>query len=430
MRRVFILTGLFALVLNCGVLPAQSVGVVPVAGDSGTDARPFMIGYEFSVSTATTISGLGYLDGTGAGLNEAHLVGIFDGVSGALLTSTTIPAGAIAPLVNGFRILPVTYTLGPGVYVIAGQKPTNADFAVVRATSTISGAGIRYVQERELQTSSFTMPTTNFQMNEVGSFGPGFTVATPPSTPVISGLVNGASFRAAFSPNTYVSIFGSNLSATSRVWGPSDFKNGNQLPTSLDGVTVTVGGSPAYVEFISPTQINIITPNIATSGSGVPVTVNVPGQSPITAWFGLQLESPAFFTWQTGTADSGKYVVAQHSDYTRVGKTGLFPNQAAGYTTPAKAGETVILYGTGFGSTSPSIAPGIITDKIYPVSPLPTATIGGKTATVQFAGLIPLLSQVFQVNITIPAGLNDGDQTLVLNVNGTLSAASTITVSH
>jgi uncharacterized protein (TIGR03437 family) len=49
---------------------------------------------------------------------------------------------------------------------------------------------------------------------------------------------------------------------------------------------------------------------------------------------------------------------------------------------------------------------------------------------VQFAGLIATLSQIYQVNVTIPTNVGIGDQPLILNVNGTPSATGTITVSH
>lgn len=405
------------------------MAVVPDSGASGTDSRPFVIGYEFSVAAQTTITGLGYLDATAAGLNESHLVGIFDAASGQLLVSTNIPSGTAAGLMDGFRTVSVNYSLAPGTYVIGGQKMTDADYAVVRAASVTNTPGIQYIQERELQTSTFTMPTVNFTMNEIGSFGPGFSIGTPVGSPVVTGLANSASFQPAFAANTYISILGSGLANTTRPWNASDFVNGNELPTSLNGVSVTAGGVPAYVQYISPQQVNIILPPMA-AGTGVPLVVNVPGQQPVTAWLAAQNIAPAFFTWQTGTSNTGKYLVAQHANYTNVGEAGLFPNEGPNYTTPAQPGETILLYGTGFGPTSPPIAQGIITDKIYPLNPLPTATIGGVTAQVQFAGLIPTLSQVYQVNITIPPGVPSGDQTLVLNVNGVTSAPGLITIGN
>jgi len=411
---------------------ADAVAVVPTGGDSGTDTRPFIIGFKFSVSTAITVNGLAYLDTTGAGLSEAHTVGIFDSSSGSLLVSATVPTGSAVPAVNGFRVAPVNYQLAPGTYVIGGQKPTNADFAIVRASGAVSIPGVQYIEERELETSNFIMPTVHFTDNETGSFGPSFTVAG--QTPTIKGLTNSASFQPVFAPNTYVSIFGTGLASSTREWTAADFKSG-MMPTSLDGVTVTVNGVAAYVEYISSTQINIVIPAIAVSNTdptrtGVPVIVNIPGQPAVKSWLAVQSLAPAFFTWQTGTAESGKYLVAQHADYSNAGKTGLFPNQPAGYTTPIKPGETIILYGTGFGPTTPAIAPGIMTDKVYPLTPTPTAKVGTQTAQVQFAGLIPGLSEIYQFNITIPASAPDGDLPLVVDVNGTSSAIGMITVAR
>jgi uncharacterized protein (TIGR03437 family) len=357
------------------------------------------------------------------------MVGIFNAADGTLLVSATIAAGPNTVAFNGFRASPVTYTLQPGTYVMAGQKATNSDYAIVRGSSVTNIPGVTYIEEREVQTSSFTMPASNFQPNEIGSFGPSFTVAGASDAHFATGVANAASFQPAFAPNTYLSIFGFGLSATTRTWTGSDFTNGTQLPTSLDGITVTVNGAPAYVEYISPTQVNIITPNTTTTGTGVPVVLNIPGQQPVTSWLAVQSVAPAFFTWQTGTADSGKYLVAQHADFTNVGKTGLFPDKSANFTTPAKPGETVTLYGTGFGPTTPAITPGIVTDQVYPLSSLPTATVANLPAQVQFAGLIPSLAQVYQLNITIPTATPDGDMTISVNVNGT-PATGLITVSH
>jgi uncharacterized protein (TIGR03437 family) len=108
----------------------------------------------------------------------------------------------------------------------------------------------------------------------------------------------------------------------------------------------------------------------------------------------------------------------------------LFPG-APTLTTPAKPGETIILYGTGFGPTSPAIAPGIETDdKLYPLVPTPTATFGSLPATVTFAGLTAGLSQVYQFDVTIPTNAPNGDSALVVTVNGTQSFSGLITVQQ
>src|SRR5260370_36135599 len=76
-----------------------------------------------------------------------------------------------------------------------------------------------------------------------------------------TGVVNGATFTAdALAPNTWVTVQGGALSATTRAWATADFAN-NQLPTKLNGVGVTINGEPAYVEFVSPSQLNVLVPS-------------------------------------------------------------------------------------------------------------------------------------------------------------------------
>jgi uncharacterized protein (TIGR03437 family) len=252
------------------------------------------------------------------------------------------------------------------------------------------------------------------------------------NVPTITNVQNAATYQTTLAPNTYATIFGSGLSTTSagRSWSTTDFKTNADgtisIPTALDGTSVSINGMPAYISYVSPGQINIIIPDLPAGAATVVVEVNgqVSASFPIT----LQALAPSFFTWQPATPDYGKYLVAQHSDYSNVGKPGLFPGAAPEFTTPARPGETITLYATGFGPTSPPIAGGIQTDKVYALSPLPAATLGNLAAQVVFAGLIPPLSQVYQVNVTIPSGAPDGDQALVLNVNGTLSYSGLITV--
>jgi uncharacterized protein (TIGR03437 family) len=260
--------------------------------------------------------------------------------------------------------------------------------------------------------------------------------AAPASPPVISSVLNGATLQpTTLAANTYVTIKGTGLSSTNpgRQWAGPDFpKNSNGtlgLPTSLDGTSVTVNGTPAYVEYISPTQINIITPNIAATGNGIQVIVDTNAQPGTPVPITLQNLAPSFFAYYPGTANDGKYLVAQHAaTSTDVGPAGLYAGAPANFTTPAKPGETIVLYGTGFGPTSPPIAPGIVTDKTYNLSPTPTATLGGIPATVGFAGLIAGFAQVYQFNMAIPTNAPNGDLPLLVNVNGTQSVSGLITV--
>ena len=74
--------------------------------------------------------------------------------------------------------------------------------------------------------------------------------------------------------NTYVTIKGTNLAATKRIWATADFgSTGKALPTALDGVSVTINGAPAYIYYISPVQINLLTPTDMPASGQVTVQV-------------------------------------------------------------------------------------------------------------------------------------------------------------
>ena len=226
----------------------------------------------------------------------------------------------------------------------------------------------------------------------------------------ITGVANGASFATNFASATWVSIFGTNLSASTLVWGSSDFQNG-ALPTSLDGVSVTINGIPAYVEYISPTQINVLAPDDQTTGQ-VQVQVTAAGQKSNSFAVAKQQYSPAFFTF-----GNGRYVAALHSNYSYLGAPGLI---AGATTTPAQPGEVVLLYGTGFGPTDPATPTGQL---VTTAEPLPAnavqITIGGAAATVEFAGLTE--SGLYQFNVTVPTGLASGDQPVAATIGGVQS---------
>jgi uncharacterized protein (TIGR03437 family) len=238
------------------------------------------------------------------------------------------------------------------------------------------------------------------------------------NSPVIALVANAEGENPVIAPNTWVEVKGQNLAKAGdiRIWQGSDFVNG-QMPIALDGVIVTVNGKNAYLYYISPTQINILTPPDAISGAvNVQVTNNSLTSSPFSVK--AQALSPSFFV-----ASGGPYVVAQHStDYSLIGPAALFPG-----TTPAKPGETVVLYANGFGPTSTPVVAGS-SSQTGNLTPLPVVTIGGVAAKVQFAGLAGEPG-VFQFNVVIPDNLPSGDNTIGATYNGTpVAPVSLITI--
>jgi uncharacterized protein (TIGR03437 family) len=222
----------------------------------------------------------------------------------------------------------------------------------------------------------------------------------------ITGVLNGGSFQSGFASATWVSVFGTNLSASTENWSTSSFANG-LLPTSLDGVSVIINGIPAYVNYISPTQINVLAPDDPTTGA-VQVQVTAAGQTSNSFPAQKQQFAPAFFTFA-----NGKYVAAEHANYSYLGAPGLI---AGVTTTPAQPGEIILLYGTGFGPTNPALPTANLVTTAEPLTNKVTLTIGGVTANVQFAGLVE--SGLYQFNVTVPSGLPSGDAAVVAKVGG------------
>lgn len=237
--------------------------------------------------------------------------------------------------------------------------------------------------------------------------------------PAISLVANAEGEAPAIAPNTWVEIKGGGLSLTGdfRVWTASDFTN-NQMPAKLDSISVTINGKSAYVYYISPTQINVLTPPDTISGA---VAVQVTNNGVTTASFTAQARSlsPSFFVF-----NGGPYVAATHTDGTLLGPTTLYPN----LTTPAKPGEIVVLYANGFGPTSTPIVAGSATQS-GSLPTLPVVKIGGTAATVQFAGLVA--PGQYQFNVAVPSSLADGDQSITAIYGAqTTQAGTLITIHH
>ena len=112
--------------------------------------------------------------------------------------------------------------------------------------------------------------------------------------------------------------------------------------------------------------------------------------------------------------------MATHADYSWVGPSNLFPNAT---TVPAKPGDVIILWGTGFGATNPAVPAGMIPStaiagKVGNLVKPPSVLIGGVTAKVISAVLSPQNAGLYQIAIIIPASVGTGDQSVVVESAG------------
>jgi uncharacterized protein (TIGR03437 family) len=242
-------------------------------------------------------------------------------------------------------------------------------------------------------------------------------------TPVITQVGNAFGLSPVIAPNTWVAVLGSNLSpADTRIWQASDFGN-NQLPAQLDGVSVTVNGKNAYLYYVSPTQINILTPPDALSGS-VPVQVTVGGVKSNLVTLQAQAQSLSFFEF-VSTVNGLPYIYGRHaSDNSLIGPTNLYP----GLTTPAKPGEIIYVAGTGFGATNVPVVSGALSQGGTLPTPWPVITVGGTAVPVSFAGLIA--DGTYQFNFTVPANAPNGDLSISASYNGLSTQSGLLLTVH
>ncbi len=232
--------------------------------------------------------------------------------------------------------------------------------------------------------------------------------STIPNPPSISAVTDGASFKTTVSPGSFVTIFGSNLASSTAQAGSLP------LPISLGNASVLVGSSSIPIYYASPSQINAI----------LPYTLPVNVQLQAVVQNGTALSQPVTIT--ISEASPGVFSYGQNQ--------GIVTNTSSALispSNPAARGSFVVIYCSGLGATNPSLTAGAQS----PSSPLahttiqPTATIGGVSAEVTFAGLTPGLTGLYQINLVVPNNAPTGNQVpLMISVDNISSVAVNMAV--
>jgi uncharacterized protein (TIGR03437 family) len=240
---------------------------------------------------------------------------------------------------------------------------------------------------------------------------------TPQPSIIAGGVVPVSSSSTTIQPGEWVSIYGTNLAGATTIW------NGD-FPTLLGGASVLINGKSAYLSFVSPTQINLQAPDDTTIGV-VPVVVTTAGGSAVSSVTLAKL-APSFLLLDTihvtgiilRSDGSGAYGAGT---YDLIGPTGTslgFP------TVAAKAGDSVELFGVGFGPTSPVVPAGQAFSGAAATTNPVTLLINNVSVTPEFAGLSE--AGVIQINLSVPAGLGTGDVPFVALVGGNETQRSVV----
>ena len=314
-----------------------------------------------------------------------------------------------------------TVKLGP---VLAVDRGNNSALLQRTATGTVpAGARIAHVQ--------LDMTRTDGSDNDGIADSLSLILTSSAGAPTIStnGVITAAAFGGSttIAPGTWIEIYGQNLAPDAREWTGGDF-SGSTAPTSLDGVKVTIGGQAAFVRYISAGQVNVQVPsNVSTGQQQLVVSTTAGGSS---APYSINVASTrASVLAPSSFIVSGKqYAAALFSD----GSTfALPPNTLPGVTSRyAKPGDTLIVYGVGFGPTAPAINAGQIVSQTNMLASSLQVSLGGVGATLTYEGLVPSYVGLYQLNIVVPNVANNDFVPLSISVGGTAIAQTVYTAVH
>lgn len=384
-------------------------------GFGSTSAGMFLVdGYGDLVSVnpstgaPTLIGSTGVTSGLGAGVlststDSSTLYWVNNGGSGAAL----------------YKLNTLT-----GVATLVGATGNGAGSGVVQAMLFQGGtlwASLGYntgpaIGTLNTSTAAETI-VTNVVPGNINALAP-YPLAPLPQPSILSGgIVPVYSSSTTIQAGEWVSIFGTNLAAASATW------TGN-FPVSLGNTSVTVNGKPAYLSFVSPTQINLQAPDDTTIGP-VPVVVTT-ANGKATSTVTLAQYAPSFLLLDTKhvagiivrSDGSGAY---GGGTYDIVGPTG----KSLGYpTVAAKAGDSVVLFGVGFGPTNQVVPAGQAFSGAASTTQAVNVLINNVSVIPSFAGLSG--AGLYQFNLTLPAGLGAGDVPLVTSVNAAQTQSNVV----
>ncbi|MBY0505997.1 MAG: pre-peptidase C-terminal domain-containing protein [Bryobacteraceae bacterium] len=317
---------------------------------------------------------------------------------------TSQPDTADVDLFANFATPPTVGSDGRVVSNHASTGNAGSEVIVITPASTPPLRAGTYVIALALFTPGVAVTSTVTATISTGAGGP---------APTVAQAVHGASFQPVVASGSWVTVFGTNLApaGVARIWRDNEIVGG-VLPTVLEGTSVTIGGRPASVYFVSPTQLNVQAPAGLPPGSTL-VEVTTPGGTARGSVTYASI-SPALFP----VAQSANIVYAaiQDSRFALIAPPALVPGARG-----ARRGESLLLYATGLGNTNPPQTSGVV-PSVAPLANPARVTIGGVDARVDFAGLIG--AGLYQINIVVPTNIGTGDQPLVLTVGGVASPGS------
>jgi len=245
----------------------------------------------------------------------------------------------------------------------------------------------------------------------------------PTVTP--GGVTNAASGQSSLiAPGEIVAVYGANMGPAQLI--SASFDANGRLPTSLAGTQLLVGGVPVPLLYTSANQIAGIAP------LSLAASLASPGP-------------PPFVSIQVGYQGIGS-VTMTNSLIDAPVVPGLFTADASGHgqgaivnqdgsinsvSHPAPQGSIVSLFCSGCGATTPLGTDGTVATSLASLANTINVTIGGQTASVQYAGSAPgLVNGAVQINVTVPMGISGDALPIGISASGAPPSAPVTMAVH
>jgi uncharacterized protein (TIGR03437 family) len=277
---------------------------------------------------------------------------------------------------TSYRLALSTQPADPGTWQ-ASPPYTDGFFLAGTAVTLayIPSAGARF-QTWELDLSGPLNPAT-IVMN--ASHAVRAVVVPSPPAPRPLQVSNAAAETGTVAPGSIASLFGTNVAdSTAR-------STSNPLPQSMGGVSLVCAGRILPLLYVSPDQINFQVASDLDPGD-YQLEIHLASGPLRTVAFTVARDAPGLFT--------------------AIRLDGSAPTEDA----PARPGERLLVYGTGFGPYADPLPDGFLapTAPPYPLADSLQAVAGGRNLAPDFAGAAPALAGVALVQVQLPDDLPAG----------------------
>ncbi len=431
--------------LFTGVSGATSIAAQSMTVSSASGSAPVT----FSV-TPTTTSGGSWLSTSANASNTTP----------STLNITANPSGLVAGTYNGNlaiqpsggAVVNIPVTLNITAPVTVSATPTSLTFsyrsgdaAPASQPVSVTGTGLSFsatavstgnwlsvspttgtgpatvnvsVDASALQAGNYNGTVTVAGTNGAGgttTINVSLTVTVP--LPTITKVTNAASYVVgSLSPGEIITLFAGD---PAHPIGPATpvgltLDSTGKVATTLGGVQVLISGFAAPMIYASASQVSCVVPYELALFTSATVLVKYQGQSSNGVFMNMATTAPGLFTLNSSGTGPGAILNSNSS--------------VNGPSNPATRGDTVVVYLTGEGQTSPAGVTGKVTtvSSTPPLTPAPllpiSITVGGQPANYSFAGEAPgFVSGVLQLNVITPTNVPAGDQEILVTIGGNQS---------